>query len=151
MTNSSKATPQQPAREDHVKRWLGILIAFVTLLVTATSFLEDNASTQQVTYARYSKENSTASTAQRVRGLLDTTFASHLVREYDELMDQARSLDAKRPLEASAFITAAQTLARESPLLALPYTMFDERGWRKSTDYARFHRDTLSTRFSFRV
>jgi len=143
MTNASvKTTPEKPAREDHVKRWLGILIAFVTLLVTATSFLEDNASTQQVTYARYSKENSTASTAQRVRGLLDTTFASHLVREYDELMDQARSLDAKRPLEASAFITAAQTLARESPLLALPYTMFDERGWRKSTDYARYEAET---------
>ncbi len=143
MTNSStQATPEQPAREDHVKRWLGILIAFITLLVTATSFLEDYAATQRVTYARYSRENSTASTAQRVRGLLDTTFASHLVREYDELMDQARSLDANRPLEAGAFITAARTLTKESPLLAAPYTTFDERGWRTSTDYARYEAET---------
>ncbi len=144
MTNSStKATPEQPAREDHVKRWLGILIAFITLLVTATSFLEDYAATQRVTYARYSRENSTASTAQRTRGLLETTFANHLVREYDELMDQASSLRYNnRPLEAGAFITAARTLTKESPLLAAPYSTFDERGWRTSTDYARYEAET---------
>jgi len=144
MTNSStKATPEKPAREDHVKRWLGILIAFITLLVTATSFLEDYAATQRVTYARYSRENSTASTAQRTRGMLEVTFARHLTREYDKLMDQASSFkDANRPLEASAFITAARTLVKESPLLAAPYTTFDERGWRQSTLYRRYNAET---------
>ncbi len=140
---SAKTTPEKPVKEDHVKRWLGILIAFVTLMVTATSFLEDNASTQKVTYSRLSKENATAATAQRTYGLLDTTFAHHLIREYDELTDQASSLKYNnRLLEAGAFITAAQTLAKESPFLAPPYTTFDERGWRESTQYGRYDADT---------
>lgn len=155
MTDASaKTTPEKPVKEDPVKRWLGILIAFITLLVTATSFLEDNASTQKVTYARYSKENATASTAQRTRGMLEITFANYLVREYDELMDQASSLNYHhRLLESSAFITAAQTLAKESPLLAPPYTTFDARGWRTSTRSSRYNADTwviTSTLFSER-
>ncbi|MCX7840536.1 MAG: tetratricopeptide repeat protein, partial [Anaerolineae bacterium] len=140
---SVNTAPEKPVKEDHAKQWLGILIAFITLLVTATSFLEDYASTQRVTYSRYSRENATASTAQRTRGMLETTFAKHLVREYDELLDQANSLKYKnRLLESGAFITAAQTIAKESPLLAPPYTTFDERGWRKSTQFDRYDADT---------
>jgi tetratricopeptide (TPR) repeat protein len=75
--------------------------------------------------------------------MLEVTFANSLVREYDELMDQANSLKYKnRALESSAFITAAQALAKESPLLASPYTTFDERGWRTSTQSRRYDADT---------
>lgn len=155
MADSSVNTAaEKSVRDDHPKRWLGILIAFITLLVTATSFLEDYASTQRVTYSRYSREYTTASTAQRTRGMLQVTFANYLVREYDELMDQANSLKYKnRLLESSAFITAAQTLAKESPLFAPPYTTFDERGWRTLTRFSRYNADTwviTSTLFSER-
>lgn len=80
---------------------------------------------------------------QRTRGMLEITFAKYLVREYDELMGQAIRLKNKnRWLESSAFITAAQTLAKESPLLAPPYTTFDERGWRQTTRSRRYDAET---------
>lgn len=129
--------------EAHVKRWLGVLIAFITLLVTATSFLQDYASTHQAIYARQAKEYSTASTAQRTRGMLETTLAESLAREYDELMEQANRLRYKNRIpEASAFIIAAQTISKESPLLASPYTTFDELGWRQSTSSRRYEAET---------
>lgn len=151
---SVKTTAEKSANEDRIKRWLRILIAFITLLVTTTSFLENYASMQKATYSRRAKEQAAASTAHRTRGMLEVTFANILVREYDELLDQASSLKYNhRTLEASAFISAAQTLAQESPLLAPPYTTFDERGWRESTRSDRYDADTwviTSTLFSER-
>lgn len=151
---SVKTTPEKSANEDRIKRWLRILIAFVALLVTITSFLENYASTQKATCSRRAKEYTAASTAHRTRGMLEVTFANYLIREYDELMDQASSLKYKnRLLESGAFITAAQTIAKESPLLAPPYTTFDERGWRQSTQFSRYDVDTwviTSTLFSER-
>jgi tetratricopeptide (TPR) repeat protein len=142
MATSSKP-PRDQAEEDSIKPWLGVLIAFVTLLIGGTTFLEIEVSSRAAECAHHAKENDIASTSLRTRGMLETTFGDYVMHEYDQLMDQANTLRNKdRLLEASAYVTAAKEIARKSPVLAAPYTIFDVTGWRRLTDNERFDVDT---------
>ncbi len=125
------------------KRWLAVLIAVVTLLVSLTTGLHTYASNQAAECSRRSEENALLATGFRTRGQLQVSFARSIVRLHDELTGQAGMfLGRGRTFEAAAFSLAAQEIAKESPLLAPPYSTLNDVGWRESTRTRRYEADT---------
>ncbi len=142
-TSAGSKKLESAAREEAYKRWLAVLIAIVALLVSITTYLHTDVSNRGAALSRLDQQDAILSTGVRTRGQLDTVFAGEIVREYDELLDQANSLLYNdRSIEASAFISAANQVAQQSPLLSPTYTTLDETGWRKSTRYASYEADT---------
>ena len=153
MVNSARAKtdasrdPKQEPPEDRGKKWLAVLIAFVALLVSITSWLQTDASNAAAEWLHIKQENAVESTGERTRGQLTVSLANSMVRAYDERQEQAVSLRRHdRALEASAFITAAKSLAEQTALLGPPYTTFDSDARRQWTSYGQYEADTWVVR-----
>ncbi|MEP7198693.1 MAG: tetratricopeptide repeat protein, partial [Chloroflexota bacterium] len=142
----SKASIVKAARtrEQSFKRWLAVLIAFVTLLVGLASFLQADASARSARLNRLAQENAVASTGQRVRGQQQYAYDEFVVaREYDGLRSAAQNFSTNgNTAAASAYITAAEQITRLSPLLGPTYaTPRASDGW-LFPDYSRYQADT---------
>ncbi len=144
--HSSETAPQSvPARsrEESFKRWLAVLIAFVTMLVGMTSFMQADASGRNARLNRLAQESAIASTGLRARGQQQFAFAEYVVsREYDQMRSQSERLaEHGESLAARAYITASQQITPLSPLMGSGYEIIlaDARPYR---DYNRFEVDT---------
>jgi len=145
-TDSPESTPRSTkasSDEDGAKRWLGVLIAVVALLVSVTTFLQTDASNRSTQFSHHAQENAIASTGARTRGQQEAAFEEFVMaREYDELSAEAKRLNENGDsLGARAYITASQETVKLSPLLSPSYTTFRASGLRRS-DQNRFEVDT---------
>lgn len=130
--HNARSTRAARSREESFKRWLAVLIAFVTLLVGLTSFLQADSSARNARLTRLAQESAISSTGLRTRGQQQYAFSEYVVvREYDELRSQATYLSTNGDkAAASAYLTASQEITPLSPLLGPAYaTPRASDGW----------------------
>ena len=134
--------PKAGPGEDGLKRWLGVGIAVVALLVSVATFLQADASNHNAQLSRHAQENAIASTGARTRGQQEAAFGEFVMaREYDELTAEARRLDENGDaLGASAYLTASQQIVNLSPMLGPSYSSYNKKGLRTS-DESRYEAD----------
>ncbi len=130
--------------EERSRRWLAVLIAFVTLLVGITTFLQADASARSARLNRAAQQDAIASTGLRARGQEQYAFSEYVAaREYDDLRSQAQRLTtAGAKAQAAAYITASEELTRLTPLLGPDYAKpRASDGWRLP-DFTRYEVNT---------
>lgn len=135
--------PAKRSNEESLKRWLAVLIAFVTLLVGITTFLQTDSSSRAALNYRLAQENAVASTGVRTRGQEEVAFSDYMVaREFDELWATARRLNEYGDAPAArAYLTASQQVGNLTPLLQPPLTRINSNNTR-TTDVNRYEVET---------
>ncbi|MCA1552914.1 MAG: hypothetical protein LC737_00900, partial [Chloroflexi bacterium] len=130
--------------EESAKRWLAVLIAFVTLLVGVTSFLQADASARSARLNRSAQQDAISSTGWRARGQQQYAFSEYVaVREYDELRSQAQKLKSDGDaVQAGAYITATEQLTKLTPLLSPDYSKPRESDQWRIPEWERYQVDT---------
>ncbi len=131
------------SREESSKRWIAVLIALVTVLISIMAFLQATVSARAAANYRRAQESALASTGIHARGQQEVAFAEFgIAREVDELLANARRLNGGGDsLGAQVYITASQEVMQLSPLLTPSYTTFGANGFR-SSDHHRYEADT---------
>ncbi len=137
------ARPRERSSEESLERWLAVLIAFVTLLVGITTFLQTDSSSRAAQNYRRAQENAVASTGARTRGQEEVAFSDYVVaREFDELWATARRLNEYGDAPAArAYLTASQKVGALTPLLQPPLTTVNANNTR-TTDVSRYEVNT---------
>jgi tetratricopeptide (TPR) repeat protein len=126
---------QDKAADDRFERFVGILIASVTILAAITAFYQTHASTEASRANRRAQAYSLSATTQRLSGAIQFSYDYQgALQTWDEVDLQRTAAEQDNDAaRAARFRKLRDHLAGLSPLLNPPY--FNGTGWPNSSQY----------------